>query len=167
MLRDFIFPVTLMFLMESNTEERKEEMTMDEQAWTELQQRLGYSDEDLAKFKANPRNARVLSKAAYLTSKTIVAEVVHSHGCNSRHKVGDKIYLDGSGNLISKLCPGRMCIYAVASLRPAVLAVNELVFAGVDPNEMAFNRVGCSDVGVECGGWGRIVMEVRVEDRTK
>ena len=30
---------------------------------------------------------------------------------------------------------------------------------------MRFNRVGCFDVGVRCGGWGRIVFEVRMEDR--
>lgn len=140
-------------------------MTIDEHVWTFLQQHLGYSDEELAEFKANPRNAHILSKAADLTSKTIVAEVVHSHGCNSRHKVGDRFYLDGAGNLISKLCPPRMCIHAVSALKPAVFAVNELVFAGVDPNEMRFNRAGCADVGLECGGWGRVVVEIRVEDR--
>jgi hypothetical protein len=37
--------------------------------------------------------------------------------------------------------------------------------AGVDPNEMRFKKTGCFDVGVKCGGWGRIVMECRVEDR--
>jgi uncharacterized repeat protein (TIGR04076 family) len=97
--------------------------------------------------------------------KTIVAEVVASCGCNSQHKVGDKFVMDGSGNLISKLCPGRMCVYAVQALAQGVHAVTELFYAGVDPNEMLFKRTACSDVGVECGGWGRIVMEIRVEDR--
>jgi uncharacterized repeat protein (TIGR04076 family) len=140
-------------------------MKIDDNAWAFVQQHLGYSDEEMLKFKANPRNAQILSSAAGLMSKTIVAEVVHSRGCNSLHKVGDKFCLDGAGNLISKLCPSRMCIHAVSALKPAVVAVNELVYAGVDPNEMRFNRTGCADVGVECGGWGRIVMEVRVEDR--
>jgi hypothetical protein len=26
-------------------------------------------------------------------------------------------------------------------------------------------RAGCFDVGLLCGGWGRIVLELRVEDR--
>jgi hypothetical protein len=30
---------------------------------------------------------------------------------------------------------------------------------------MRFNRVGCFDVGVRCGGWGHIALEIRVEDR--
>ena len=42
---------------------------------------------------------------------------------------------------------------------------NELFYAGVDPNEMRLNRVGCFDVGVKCGGWGRIVLEVKMEER--
>jgi len=140
---------------------------LDENAWKMFQQHLGYTDEEMAKFRADQRNADVLAKAPELMSKTIVAEVVESHGCNSQHKVGDKFCLDGVGNLISKLCPKTMCIYAVSALKPAVFAVNELVYAGVDPNEMRFKRTGCFDVGVECGGWGRIVMEIRVEDRNK
>lgn len=46
-------------------------------------------------------------------------------------------------------------------------AANELFYAGVDPNGMRFRRVGCFDVGVRCGGWGHIVMELKMEDRRK
>ena len=35
----------------------------------------------------------------------------------------------------------------------------------IDPNEMRLNRVGCFDVGVHCGGWGHVVLEVKIEDR--
>ena len=83
---------------------------IDENAWKMFQQHLGYTDEDMAKFRADPRNEEVLAKAPELMNKTIVAEVVESHGCNSQHKVGEKFYLDGAGNLISKLCPKRMCL---------------------------------------------------------
>jgi uncharacterized repeat protein (TIGR04076 family) len=140
-------------------------MTIDENVWKFLQQRLGYSDEEMIKFKEDPRNHALLLKSPELMSKTIVAEVVASHGCNSEHKVGDKIYLDGAGNLISKLCPSRMCIYAVSALKPLVYAVNEMIYAGLDPNKMMFKRCGCIDVGLECGGWGHVVMEVSVQDR--
>jgi uncharacterized repeat protein (TIGR04076 family) len=142
-------------------------MKVDENVWTLVQQRLGYTDEEMSTFRNDARNEEVVAKGLELMNKTIVAEVVTSHGCNSQHKVGDKIYFDGSGNLISKLCPGRMCIYAVQALVPAVFAANELIYAGVDPNEMRFNRTGCFDVGVQCGGWGRVIMEVKVEDRNK
>jgi hypothetical protein len=30
---------------------------------------------------------------------------------------------------------------------------------------MRFKRANCFDVGLECGGWGRIVLELSVEKR--
>ena len=142
-------------------------MSLNENVWAMVQKHLGYNDEEMKTFRGNPRNEDVFSKASDLMNTTIVAEVVESHGCNSRHMPGDKFYLDGAGNLISKLCPKRMCIYAVSALKHGVFAANELFYAGVDPNEMRFKRTGCFDVGVECGGWGRIVMEIRVEERKR
>ena len=142
-------------------------MKIDEGMWKLFQQHLGYSDEEMKIFRENPRNEDVLAKAPSLMNKTIIAEVVESHGCNSQHKVGDKFYLDGAGNLISKLCPKRMCIFPMSSLAAIVFGAHELFYAGVDPNEMRFKRFGCHDVGVRCGGWGRIVLELSVEEREK
>ncbi len=142
-------------------------MKMDERTWKTVQQRLGYNDEEMKKFRENPRNADILAKAPALMNKTIVARVVESHGCNSEHKVGDKFYFDGSGNLITKLCPKRICIYALSSIAGLIFTSNELFYAGIDPNEMRFRRAGCFDVGVQCGGWGHIVLELSVEDRDK
>ncbi|MFQ6052330.1 MAG: hypothetical protein ACE5K4_11660 [Candidatus Hydrothermarchaeota archaeon] len=142
-------------------------MKVDESVWNFFQKHLGYTDEEMKKFRENPRNEDVLSKGPALMNKTIVVGVVESHGCNSQHKVGDKFYFDGAGNLITKLCPKRVCIYALTSVAPLIFTSNELFYAGVDPNKMRFKRVGCFDVGVQCGGWGHIVMEIRVEDRKK
>lgn len=142
-------------------------MALDENVWRFFQKHLGYTDEEMKKFKENPRNEELLSRAPELMNKTIVAEVVESHGCNSQHKKGDKLYFDGSGNLITKLNPKRICVYALSAVAPLIFTTNELFNAGVDANEMRFNRTGCFDVGVQCGGWGRIVLEVRVEERKK
>ncbi|MBT3255857.1 MAG: TIGR04076 family protein [Deltaproteobacteria bacterium] len=135
--------------------------------WDFMQNHLGYSDEEMKTFRENPRNADVLKKAAALMDKTIVLEVVESKGCNSQHKVGDKFYFDGAGNLITKMNPEKICIYALNSMASPIFVANELFYAGVDPNEMRFKRASCFDVGVQCGGWGQIVMEIRVEDRKK
>lgn len=135
--------------------------------WDFMQNHLSYSNEEMKTFRENPRNADVLKKAAALMDKTIVLEVVESKGCNSQHKVGDKFYFDGAGNLITKMSPERICIYALNSMMSPIFAANELFYAGVDPNEMRFKRTSCFDVGVQCGGWGQIVMEIRVEDRKK
>lgn len=141
-------------------------MSINEQLWGFAQQQLGYSDEEMDLFKKDPRNADVLSRLPEIMSKTIVAEVVESHGCNSQHKKGDKLYLDAAGNLLANRCPDRICSGAVSALATPVFTAAEFILAGVDPNEMKFKRVGCPDVGLHCGGWGRIVMEVRVEDQT-
>ena len=142
-------------------------MKINEEVWNFYQKHLGYNDEEIKKFKENPRNEDVVSKASALMDKTIVVEVVDSHGCNSQHKMGAKFYFDGSGNLLTKLCPGRICFGALNSMPQLISMAQELFYAGVDPNEMRFKRANCSDVGLECGGWGRIVMEIKVEDRQK
>jgi len=142
-------------------------MKISEETWKMFQQYLGYTDKEMKLFRNNPRNRDVLSKSPALMNKTIIAEVVESHGCNSQHKVGDKFYFDGAGNLITKLHPKRICIYALSSIAPLIFTSNELFYAGVDPNKMRFKRTGCFDVGVECGGWGHIVMELRVEERKR
>ena len=130
-----------------------------------MKKRLGYTDKEMKKFREDPRNEAVLSKASELVKKTIIVEVIDSHGCNSQHGVGDKFYFDGAGNLLTELCPKRICVYALHAITPQLFTANELFLAGVDPNEMRFKQAACFDVGLECGGWGRIVMEIRVEDR--
>jgi uncharacterized repeat protein (TIGR04076 family) len=144
---------------------REEHMGIDQSAWDFLQKHLGYSDEEMKAFRENPRNEEVISKGAALMNKTIVLKVVESHGCNSQHKAGDKFYFDGAGNLITGLNPKRICIYALSSAAKLIFTANELFYAGVDPNEMRFKRTGCFDVGVRCGGWGHIALEIGVEER--
>lgn len=139
-------------------------MKIDEQMWRIMQKRLGYTNEEMQKFKADPRNVDVLRKSADLAGKTIVLQVVESHGCNSRHKVGDKLYFDAVGNLLSERCPSKVCSYALNSAIMMVFAANEMLYAGIDPNQMRFHRASCFDVGLNCGGWGRIVLELSVED---
>ncbi len=143
------------------------EKVWDVAKWKVIKTRLGYgyTDEEMKLFQENPRNEDILSKAPALLKKTIVLEVVESHGCNSRHKVGDKIYLDGAGNLLTKQCPEKVCAYAMNAATPLIYASNELFYAGADPNQMRFKRAACIDVGVKCGGWGRVVMELSFVDR--
>ena len=135
--------------------------------WKFMKKRLGYSNEQLKTFRGNPINEDILSKAPMLLKKTIIGEVIDSHGCNSQHGVGDKFYFDGAGNLLTELSPKRVCVYALNAITPQLFAINELLHAGVDPNEMRFKQAACFDVGLECGGWGRIAMEIKVEDRIK
>ncbi len=138
-------------------------MALDERVWKIMQRHLRYTDEEMLKFKANPRNEDVLSKSAALMNTTIILEVVESHGCNSHHKVGDKFYFDGAGNLLTEKCPKKICAFALNSATALIFTVSEMIYAGVDPNTIRFKRTGCFDVGIQCDGWGRIVLEMRVE----
>ena len=140
-------------------------MKVDDRMWKIVQRHLGYSDAEMTRFKENPRNEDVLSKSAALRDKIIILEVVESHGCNSRHQVGDKFYFDGAGNLLTERCPKKVCGYSLNAAMMMVFTANEMLYAGVDPNQIRFKRAGCFDVGLECGGWGRIILELRVEDR--
>lgn len=132
-----------------------------------IKEHLGYTDEEMELFTKNPVNEEILTKSMKLLNKTIVIEVVESQGCNSGHKVGDKFYFDGFGNLLTKLCPSKICLYALSAVEHLVFAANELFLAGVEPNEMRFKRAGCIDIGLKCGGWGKVIMEIRVEKRSK
>jgi hypothetical protein len=40
-------------------------------------------------------------------------------------------------------------------------------YAGIELNKKLFKRFGCWDVGVQYGGWGKLVMEIRMEDSQK
>jgi uncharacterized repeat protein (TIGR04076 family) len=142
-------------------------MKINEDVWQFYQKHLGYTNDEMKQFRQNPRNEDVISKAPALMNKTIVVEVMEAHGCNSRHKAGDKFYFDGSGNLLTKLCPSRICFGAMSAMPALISMAHELFYAGVDPNEMRFKRVGCIDIGIQCGGWGRVIMDIKVEDRKK
>lgn len=135
------------------------------QMWELMKQHLGYTDEEIELFKQNPRNAKVMATAPDMLKKTIVFEVVQSEGCNSGHTVGTRFYFTGDGNLITRMAPARVCVYAMPVMTQAIFGIQELWYAGVDPNELTFKRGGCFDVGVRCGGWGNIVLEAKLMDR--
>lgn len=132
-------------------------------------ERVGYSESDLERFRDGDPRVRHMERLADAAPRhTIVAEVIKSKHCNSGHQVGDRFVLDVDGNFISKLCPGRMCIYATSQLVVPVALINERLSEGLDPNEFHFMRqVKCPDVGPECAGYGEVMFEVRVEDRKR
>lgn len=142
-------------------------MKSDQNIKKAVQEHLEYTDEEMKMFLADSNNGDILSKMSTLADKTIVVEVVSSKGCNSAHRTGDRFYFDAAGNLITSLNPKRMCIYALHSLAPLIYGASEFLYADMDPNTLKFSRAGCIDVGVKCGGWGHIIMELRVEDRNR
>lgn len=128
-----------------------------------LKKRLGYNDDEMQGFLENRRNQELMSKLPGLAKKKLILEVVESHGCNSQHKVGDRFVFDAFGNLDTRQCPDQVCVFLLGSAQNLLYAGMELLIAGVDPSQMTFNRTACVDVGLQCGGWGRVVVEVKGE----
>jgi hypothetical protein len=90
-------------------------MEEDKDIIKKFSERVGYSEAEQEKFKEGGyriRQIKHLSRVAKLY--TIEGEVVKSRGCNSGYKIGDKFVMDVDGNLISKLCPKRMCVYLIS-----------------------------------------------------
>ncbi|MFC1966759.1 hypothetical protein ACFLWI_07475 [Chloroflexota bacterium] len=139
-------------------------MTEDKAArvWRRFKEVMQYSEEDLTKFKANPKFMQMFNTPAFRTHK-IVAEVIQSHGCVCQHIVGQRLVLNGNGALIRDECPPIMCVGLVSQLMPVIFALYERVTAGLDPNGLLFDTIACTDVGIECGGWGRVLSRVHVE----
>ncbi len=136
-----------------------------DQIWDMMKARLGYSDAEIELFKKDPRNAKVMKTAGDMAGSTVVFEVVDSKGCNSQHKVGTRFYFSGDGNLLTKMSPSKVCGFALTVMGQMMYAIHELWYAGIDANQLCFKRAGCFDVGVQCGGWGHIVIEAKVMDR--
>ncbi|MCL4500619.1 MAG: hypothetical protein M1438_02040 [Deltaproteobacteria bacterium] len=126
-------------------------------------ERVGYSDAEMAEIKeGDPRLRQIerLSRAAARYS--LVAEVVQARHCNSGYKVGDRFVLDVDGNFIAKLCPSRLCVYLLSQLTIPVALINERLSEDLDPNQFHFmHQVHCPDAGVECAGYGKVVVEVK------
>jgi hypothetical protein len=132
-------------------------------------QRVGYNDSEIEKFYDGGhrvRHVKRLSKAAQLYS--IEAAVVDSKHCNSGHILGQKFILDVDGNFITKCCPKKLCVYLLSQLTIPVAQINERLSEGLDPNDFHFMRyVRCLDTGVECMGYGQVMLKVQVIPRIK
>jgi hypothetical protein len=132
-------------------------------------QRVNYTDSEMKLFEEGghrPRHLKRLAQAAPLYS--IEAEVVKSRHCNSGHAAGQKLILDMDGNFITKLCPKRLCVYLISQLTLPVAMINERLSEGLKPGDFHFMRyIRCLDVGVECLGFGEVMMKVSVIPRVE
>jgi hypothetical protein len=141
----------------------------DNQALKRFGDRVGYTEADLKQFQEDDRRVRQMEKLTRAAARySIQAEVVKARHCNSGYQTGDKFILDVNGNFITKLCPARLCVYAVSQLAVPVALINERLGEGLDPNRIHFmHQVRCLDVGVECAGYGEVMLEVKVVPRVK
>jgi len=134
--------------------------------WKRFQQHMGYTDAEMAVFRSDPLKVKMVTESPEFVKSRIVAEVIESQRCHARHTVGQKFVMDGNGQLIARECPEKMCIFALAALESPVNQIYERFIAHSDPNNERTMVVQCSDVGLDKGGWGKILMKVSVERMT-
>ena len=113
----------------------------------------------------NPRNIDLIKKGKEFRHIRFILEIAESNGCNSGHQVGDKFYFDYAGNIVTDLCSPNICGYSLNSIMMMIFTASEQLYEGVDPKKIIFKRASCFDVGIDCGGWGRIVLELKVEGK--
>lgn len=132
-------------------------------------QRVGYTPEEMELFQEGDPRLRLIHRLVKAAPKySIVAEVVQAKNCNSGYQTGDKIILDVDGNFISKLCPERLCVYAMAQFAVPVALINERLSEGLEPNQFHFMKfVQCPDLGANCAGYGQVRFEIKVVPRIK
>jgi uncharacterized repeat protein (TIGR04076 family) len=135
----------------------------DETMLTFIKEMLDYTDAQWETWKSNPRNLKMAGNLMDVIKYRVVAEVTRSQGCGAGHKVGDRIVFGGDGTLLCKESPDRVCVGLLSPVNPIVGGVLDKICNGEDPTQMAFNKVHCVDVGVDHGGWGEVVVEVKVE----
>jgi uncharacterized repeat protein (TIGR04076 family) len=139
-----------------------------EQRWKKMQKRLGYTDEELAIFRANPSCVKVVEGAPKFLTHRVIIEVVEAHNCSAGHKPGDRIaVMSGNGALITPMMPERVCAFALMVMIPKVYGIWERFYANLDTNDMFVKTTHCPDVGCRNGGWGEIIMKIYAEEIPK
>ena len=130
-------------------------------------QRVGYTAAEMDKFRDGGHRLRQVNRLAEAASQySIEVEVVKALNCNSGHCEGQKLILDVDGNLITKLCPKKVCVYLVSQLTVPIALINERLSEGLEPNEFHFMRlVRCPDAGVECLGYGEVMVKIQAIPR--
>ena len=131
--------------------------------------RVGYGQAEIEQFHDGGHRIRHVERLSQAAPQySITAEIVTSRHCNSGHAVGQTFTLDLDGNFITKRCPKKMCVYLISQLAIPVALINERLGEGLEPNDFHFMRyVRCPDTGVECYGFGEVMLKVAVVPRTQ
>jgi uncharacterized repeat protein (TIGR04076 family) len=137
-----------------------------DEMWKGIQQHLGYSDKELERLKKG-KFAKVLPVMASpaIQGKSMVVEVVESHGCAEGMKPGDKLYFTGCSNL-DPTRSTRWCAYNMSHITNFANLCHNMLLQGLDPNLMYSNHFSCMDCGSE-HGLGLVISKVTIVDEPK
>jgi hypothetical protein len=91
-----------------------------------------------------------------------VFEIVKVHGCIVGHKVGEKFYFPYAGILDTKKSTPKLRPFLMPPMTRLVWIIQERIWEGLDPMPLFYSG-HCDDVGYDCNGFGRVVIETRIE----
>ena len=131
--------------------------------WKHFQSHMEYTDQEMEVFQSDPLKVKVVTETPEFVTCRVIAEVIESHGCHAKHRVGDRFVMTAGGQLIADECPKGMCVSAVAEISKVLPAIYERLINKTDPKFERVDIIHCPDVGLDKGGWGKILMKVYVE----
>ena len=136
---------------------------VDDLVWKAVQERLEYTDTQLEAFKKHAFSRKILRPATIekLLRTNVVFEVVESRSCNIGHKVGDQFLFNAEGYMLAHKCPEKICPFIMPVMTRMMWLVMERIYEGVDPRP-TFYFGDCDDVGLECGGMGKVRLETKI-----
>jgi uncharacterized repeat protein (TIGR04076 family) len=134
-----------------------------EKIWELFQKHMGYTDEQMEVFRSDPVKVQMVTETPDFVRCKVVVEVVESENCHAGHKVGDKFVMTAGGVLIGEECPNRMCMFALGPVANILPGIYERLLSKSDPDCKRSDVVQCSDVGLDKGGWGKVLMKVSIE----
>lgn len=134
-----------------------------EEIWKRFQKHMGYTDEEMRIFRSDPEKVRMVTETPEFVKYRVIAEVIEVQGCHAGHKVGDKFVMTAGGQLITEACPKRMCMFALGPVAGMLPVLYERLISKSDQECQRSNIVQCTDVGLEKGGWGKVLMKVYLE----
>lgn len=133
---------------------------VDDAIYQAVQQRVGYTDDEMKLFKKHPYSQKILQTKAItdVLRTNIIFEVVEAHNCNVEHKVGDKFYFNAEGYMITNKCPEKICPALMPFMSRMMWLIQERIYEGLDPKP-TFPFGHCDDVGIRCGGMGQVLLK--------
>ena len=128
---------------------------------------FGYNDKQMEEIRTSPEKEylrKTMKGFSINPNRKVIAEVTKAENCAAGHKVGDRYVIGADGMLLKDKCPKNICIGAVTTLNPILAIVfDRIADQREDLNPQAANHVSCSDCGFSDGGFGRVMMKIRVE----
>lgn len=128
-----------------------------------IKQFIGYTNDEI--MLSTPRQHKSWKAQYKLNEWFIVAEIVESHHCGARNKVGDRYVFQSATSLVPEESTARfLCTAAIVPIAMYGGILYERLAEGLDPRDFSANEYAwCQDTDIHRGGYGRILMNISMQ----